>query len=99
MTITSGHLNHIPADRRDEPGIVVVVSTAIGPEAPLYELPVLIDGSHRAALALHDGREFFAYLLTEDEQRSICTYRVGGQVTEIPLVPGPGVTDQQVGLR
>ncbi len=99
VTITSEHLNHIPADKRDEPGIVVVVSTAIGPEAPLYELPILIDGSHRAALALRDGRDFFAYLLTEDEQRSICTYRVGGQLTEIPLVPGPGVTDRQAGLR
>jgi len=98
VTITPEHLDHIPVNKHREPGIVVVITTATSPDAPPYAFAILIDGSHRAALALGAGRDFSAYLLTEEEQRSICTYRVEGQVAEIPLIPGPGITDADVGL-
>jgi hypothetical protein len=59
---------------------------------------ILIDGNHRAARHVRDGLDFFAYLLTESEQRSICTYRLGGVVREIPTFPGRGVDDQRAGI-
>jgi len=34
---------------------------------------VLIDGNHRAARCLRDGRPFLAYVLTEEESRAIVT--------------------------
>ena len=81
------------------PGIFVVITVAARPGAPMFDFGILIDGSHRAALALRDGRDFSAYLLTEQEQRSICTYTVEGKVTEIPLIaPGPGITPEDAGL-
>jgi len=41
-------------------------------------MPILIDGSHRAALALRERRPFYAYQLSEKEQYSICTYTPAG---------------------
>ena len=76
-----------------------MITVAAGPDAPMSDFGILIDGSHRAALALRDGRDFFAYLLTEQEQRSICTYTVEGKVTEIPqIAAGPGITPEDAGL-
>jgi len=99
VTITPLHLDHIPVDKRALPGIFVVITVAARPGAPMLDFGILIDGSHRAALALRDGRDFYAYLLTEQEQRSICTYTVEGRVTEIPLMaPGPGITPEDAGL-
>jgi hypothetical protein len=99
VTITPSHLDHIPAGKRGLPGIFVVITVAAKPDAPMFDFGILIDGSHRAALALRDGRDFSAYLLTEQEQRSICTYTVEGRVTEIPLIaPGPGITPEDAGL-
>ena len=99
VTITPGHLDHIPVEKRGLPGIFVVITVAAGPDAPMSDFGILIDGSHRAALALRDGRDFYAYLLTEQEQRSICTYTVEGKVTEIPrIAAGPGITHEDAGL-
>ncbi len=98
VSVTPEHLEHIPVDKYREPGIAVIITTATSPDAPPHDFAILIDGSHRAALALRAGRDFSAYLLTEEEQRSICTYRVEGQVAEIPLISGPGITDADVGL-
>ncbi len=98
VTITPQHLDHIPADKRAEPGIFVIITVARGPRTPMHEFGILIDGSHRAALALRDSQNFHAYLLTEKEQRSICTYTVEGHLTEISLVPGPGITPEEAGL-
>ena len=98
VAITPQHRDHIPAEKRAEPGIFVVITVAPGANAPMYEFGILIDGSHRAALALRDGQDFHAYLLTEEEQRSIYTYRVEGVGTEIPLLPGPGITPDDAGL-
>ena len=52
----------------------------------------------RAARRLRDGLNCWAYLLTEDEQRSICTYRRDGRVMECPTVPGPGIGDSDAGV-
>ncbi len=87
VTITPQHLDHIPAEKRAEPGIFVVITVAPGANTPMYEFGILIDGSHRAALALRDGQGFHAYLLTEEEQRSVCTYRVEGVVTKFHSYP------------
>ena len=76
-----------------------VITVAARPDAPMFDFGILIDGSHRAALALRDGRDFFACLLTEQEQRSICTYTVEGKVTAIPqIAAGPGITPEDAGL-
>jgi hypothetical protein len=99
VTITPRHLDHIPVAKRGVPGIFVVITVAAGPDAPMSDFGILIDGSHRAALALRDGRDFFAYLLTEQEQRSTCTYTVEGKVTVIPrIAAGPGITPEDAGL-
>ena len=56
-------------------------------------------GMNVVSLALRDGRDVFAYLFTEQEQRSICTYTVEGKVTEIPqIAAGPGITPEDAGL-
>jgi hypothetical protein len=98
VTITPRHLDHIPVAKRVLPGIFVVITVAARPDAPMFDFGILIDGSHRAALALREGRDFFAYLLTEQEQRSICTYTLEGKVTEIPQIAGPGITPEDAGL-
>ncbi len=99
VTITPRHLDHVPVAQRGAPGIFVVITVAARPDAPTFDFGMLIDGSHRAALALRDGRDFFAHLLTEQEQRSICTYTVEGKVTETPqIAAGPGIMREDAGL-
>ncbi len=95
--VTAEHIDHIPGDRLDEPGIVVEVVGG-APGEPPQPFRLLIDGTHRAAGNLRDGRECWAYLLTEQEQRSICTYRLGGHVAEMPTFPGAGVSDRDAGI-
>src|SRR5437660_3529950 len=56
VTITPRHFEHIPVAKRVLPGIFVVISVAARPDAPMFDFGILIDGSHRAALALCDGR-------------------------------------------
>ena len=91
------HLDHIPADKLDEPGILVEV-LAGPPDGELQPFRILIDGTHRAARKLRDGQHFWAYLLTEDEQRSVCSYYRGGQTAELPTFAGHGVDDRQAGV-
>jgi hypothetical protein len=98
VTITEQHLDHLPDDVLDEPGIMAIIETAEAPGAPLRAFAILIDGSHRAARAVRDGRRFRAYLLTEQEQASIATYTINGQVEPLPTAPGPGVTDEDAGI-
>jgi hypothetical protein len=98
VTITEQHLDHLPDDVLEEPGIMVVIETAEAPGAPLREFAILIDGSHRAARAVRDGRRYRAYLLTEQEQASIATYTLNGKVEPMPTIPGPGVTDEEAGI-
>ena len=59
---------------------------------------ILIDGTHRATRKLRDHEDCWAFLLTEEEQFSICTYRLEGRVAELPSFPGPGITDREAGL-
>jgi hypothetical protein len=96
-SFTPEHLDHIPTDKLMEPGIVVEVLA--GPSGSQPEpFAILIDGTHRAARCLRDGQEFSAYLLTEEEQRSICVYRRDGSVVECPSFPGQGITDRDPGV-
>ena len=96
-SITPEHLEHIPADKRDEPGILVEIMVCVpgGRPEPFH---ILIDGTHRAARKLREGQDAWAYLLTEEEQRSVCSYYVNGQAAELPSLPGPGVTAEQARL-
>ena len=96
-SITPEHLDHIPLAKLDEPGILVEIMTCPSGGQP-QPLRMLIDGTHRAARKLRDGLDAWAFLLTEDEQRSICTYRVEGELVDIPTLPGPGVADREAGI-
>lgn len=55
IRIREGHLDHLPPDLG--PGIMVTLPSNSG--------RLLIDGNHRAARSLREGREFLAYLLPE----------------------------------
>jgi len=88
-SVTAEHLDHIPGAKLDEPAIIVeVVGGPPGQASQLFRL--LIDGTHGAARKLRNGQECWAYLLTEQEQRSICTYRLQGRITEMPTFPWYG---------
>ncbi len=90
-TFVPEHLDHIPTPKREQPGILLRIAHAQRPDQPIEWLPILVDGSHRAALALRDGRDFFAYELTEKEQYSICTYTPeGGRPGKMPLISSCG---------
>lgn len=81
--IDDDHVLHVnPA----YPGIIahIFYRTADGTEVQAH---LLIDGNHRAARCLKDQRPFFAYVLSEEESRSIVVRspdRPGG------LAPGTG---------
>lgn len=94
---TPEHLDHIPSDKLEEPGICVEV-LASPPGGHPQSFRILIDGTHRAACRLRDAQDCWAYLLTENEQRSICTYRREGRVVECHSFPGTGITDFQAGV-
>lgn len=55
--IWSEHLDHLPRDLG--PGIMVTLPNHCG--------RLVIDGNHRAALALRESQEFLAYLLPEKQ--------------------------------
>jgi hypothetical protein len=86
-TFDPGHLDHIPVSKRKEPGILIRVANIEEPGAPIKWVYILVDGSHRAALALREGRAFHAYLLSEPEQYAICTCTTAhGEVGKMPTV-------------
>ena len=96
-TITPEHVDHIPSAKLDEPGILVeIIGGPRGAEPQPFR--ILIDGTHRAARKLRSGEDYLAYLLTEREQRSICTYYVEGQVVEMPTSPGHGIVEREAGI-
>jgi hypothetical protein len=94
--VTAEHLDHIPTVRLDEPGIIVEV--VAGARSNPQPFRILIDGTHRAARRLRDGQDCWAYLLTEEEQLSICTYLVRGREVEVPTFPGAGIGDCEAGI-
>jgi hypothetical protein len=96
-SVTAQHLDHVPAAKLDEPGILVEI-VGCPPGGEPHPFRILIDGTHRAARRLRDGQDCWAYLLTEDEQRSMCTYRLEGRVTGVPTFPGRGVGDREAGV-
>ena len=96
-TITVEHLDHIPPEKLDEPAIVVeVVERPPGYDPRPFR--ILIDGTHRLARRLRDGDDCWTYLLTEEEQASVCEYRVRGQVVEAPTLPGAGIGEREAGI-
>jgi hypothetical protein len=94
---TLEHLIHIPPEKLAEPGILVEIlgSPPGGQPAPFR---ILIDGTHRAARRLPQGQACWAFLLTEEEQRSICTYWREGNNVELPTTAGIGISDRQAGI-
>lgn len=96
-TVTAQHLDHIPPEKIDEPAIMVEV-VACPPGCHPRPFCILIDGTHRLARKLRDGQTCWAYLLTEQEQASICTYRIRGQVADIPTLPGWGIGAREAGI-
>jgi hypothetical protein len=66
-TVDETHVDHVnPA----YPGIITHVWFCDDDGAE-HHGHLLIDGNHRAARCLRDGRPFFAYVLTEDESRAV----------------------------
>jgi hypothetical protein len=96
-SVTAGHLDHIPPDRLEEPCLLVEIMAGAPGDMP-EPFRILIDGTHRAARQVRDGRDVWCYLLTELEHRSVCTYTRDGCVTDIPTLPGPGITAQDAGI-
>ncbi len=96
-SFTPEHLDHLPDDTLEEPCLILEI-VQCPPHGRPSPFRILIDGTHRAARRLRDGRQVLAYLLTEEEQRSVCAYRLEGSVMEIPNMPGPGITDEQAGI-
>jgi hypothetical protein len=62
--------------------------------------PVYVDLLAPVGLAtqLRDDLDCWAYLLSEQEQSSICAYRVCGRVAAVPTSPGLGARDREVGI-
>jgi len=61
---------HIPHVDPSIPGVIAHVSFENGP-GDVVTGHLLIDGHHRAARCLRDGRPFFAFLLTEAESQAV----------------------------
>jgi len=96
-SVTPEHLDHIPAGKPDEPGILIEIMA--GPPGCQPEpFRILIDGTHRGARKLRDRQDYWTFLLTEEEQRSICTYRLEGRVAGLPLLAGPGISAWEAGV-
>ena len=94
---TLEHLMHIPAEKVAEPGILVeIVESPPGRKPDPFR--ILIDGTHRAARRLRQGRACWAFLLTEQEQRAICTYWREGHIVEFPTIAGLGISDRHAGI-
>lgn len=94
---TLQHLTHIPPEKLAEPGILVEI-VGCPPGGQPQSFRILIDGTHRAARKLRQGHPFWAFMLTEEEQRSICTYRRQGHVVKLPTALGFGISDRQAGI-
>ena len=94
---TLEHLIHIPPGRLAEPGILVeILGSPPGRQPERFR--ILIDGTHRAARRLQERQACWAYLLTEEEQRSICTYRRQGHIVGLPTTTGLGICEGQAGI-
>ncbi|NNJ13391.1 hypothetical protein EKD04_023990 [Chloroflexales bacterium ZM16-3] len=72
--INPEHIKHLPATATEEPGIAVTL-LASKHVSEIY----IIDGSHRAARCLAEGRPFRVYVLNRTESE-IALLQVGGEV-------------------
>ncbi len=57
---------HLPHVKMGKPGIIAFVTYHLE-DGQTVTAHLLIDGNHRAARSLKEGRPFFVYLLTEEE--------------------------------
>lgn len=64
------HEEHVAHVNGTEPGVIAHVRYCRH-EGTEFRGHVLIDGHHRAARCLQEGRPYFAYLLTEEESESV----------------------------
>ena len=86
------HLEHIPLEQRGVPGLAVVLHNVL-PDGTDQTLVVQIDGSHRAALAVGEGRPHEVYVLTEQEHVAcVMLYLVDGVPMPLPRIAGPART-------
>ncbi len=67
LRLVSEHIDHV---NPEFPGIIAHVCFT-DPSSEVLRGHVLIDGNHRAARCLRDGRPFRAHLLTEEESEAI----------------------------
>lgn len=65
--IDRAHAGHLPDDLG--PGIQITLPSGCG-------MPI-IDGNHRAARALRDGKDFFVFILSEDETLELLRRSMG----------------------
>lgn len=83
------HLEHVPTEQREVPGLAVVLDN-VQPDGTRQVLLVQIDGSHRAALAEREGRPRLVYLLTEQEHTAcVMLYLVDDVPQALPSIAGP----------
>jgi hypothetical protein len=78
--VEAAHLDHIPRERVDEPGIAGIQAH---PDLDNGEITLAlslraIDGSHRAALAFREGRPFSVLVLNPVETLQ-CTFAIGNK--------------------
>jgi hypothetical protein len=66
------HVGHLPRDLG--PGIMITLPAGCG-------MP-LIDGNHRAARALHENKEFLAFVLSESETLELLRRSIGRAVAD-----------------
>lgn len=76
--IHDAHIDHVDPSF---PGIIAHVFYRTE-EGESVQAHVLIDGNHRAARCLREGRPYHAYLLTEEESRAILL--LGGESSSEP---------------
>ena len=75
--VEAAHLDHIPRERIDEPGIAgIQAHPELDDDGVALALSLrAIDGSHRAALAHREGRPFSVFVLTPVETLQ-CTFAI-----------------------
>ena len=89
--VDPAHIDHLPDDVVDTIGLAADVDVRL--YAPWLDIPadravntVLLDGNHRAARALRDGRPFAAYFLSDVELRSCLAHVATGPAAAV-VVP------------
>lgn len=64
------HIDHVPGAK---PGLLIEINLTVAETGGPDQISFFIDGHHRLAQALRDGRPFFFYALTPEESARVCT--------------------------